>query len=194
MDKLKKQLDNRKKQLDELFSENTSHHMVGTARVGAGGVAHIQFLARSGAHTFLRASSLLAAFLLTAAPGAAGEARILVHSFFLLDAGRKGQCPGSPCAVCPEHANHKPRHGSADFGLHTYARTLCTLAAGIRCYTNNNNDMRMLPNSASVAIDCPSTHQVQFCSAARVCKTAQDAPVRPCSAEGGGGRYYSSGH
>ena len=96
---------------------------------------------------------------------------------FLLDAGRKGRYPGSPCAVCPEHANHKPRHGSADFGLHTYAHTLCTLAAGIRCYTNNNNDMRMLPNSASVAIDCPSTHQVQFCSAARVCKTAQDALV-----------------
>lgn len=55
---------------------------------------------------------------------------------------------------------------------------LCgTSAAGIRCYTNNNNDMRELPQNKSVTIDCPSTHQV-LCCAACACLRAGSASMR----------------
>ncbi len=99
-----------------------------------------------------------------------------VASPFCAGAARGWRTQNSPAATVPSlHTNMliiSPGVGRLTlvFGLHTYAHTLWTLAAGVRCYTNNNNDMRMLPNNATVAIDCPSTHQVHFCSAARVRK------------------------
>ena len=46
----------------------------------------------------------------------------------------------------------------------THARQLiCNIHAGIRCYTNNGNDMRRLPTNVTTTIECPSTHQAPFC-------------------------------